>query len=59
VPAVNRLLPAQTNVIAAVEEGDERIEDVHDWLEAELAPLVPDAAATFLFGGAIHYFEKS
>lgn len=51
-------LTTQSNVIAAVEQGVEHINDVYAWLIAELTPLFRAAKATFHFGGYIWYLQK-
>lgn len=51
-------LTTQSNVIAAVEQGAEHINDVYAWLVAELTPLFSVAKATFHFGGYIWYLQK-
>jgi ubiquinone/menaquinone biosynthesis C-methylase UbiE len=49
----------QSNVIAAVEYGDEEIEDVRRWLTENITPLFGDMKeANFLFQGPIWYMEK-
>ena len=50
-------LETQSNVIAAVEEGSEGIEEIHGWLMDSLDPLFPDSRATFVFGGHIWYLR--
>ncbi len=53
-----RYLETQSNVVAAVEEGSEEIEEVHAWLLDSLTPLFPPGAqATFAFGGYIWYLR--
>lgn len=52
-------LTTQSNVIAAVEEGAESVEESAAWLRAELAPLVPTPFGTFRFGGVIRYLRPS
>lgn len=54
-----RYLETQSNVIAAVEEGSESIEEVHRWLLNILSSLFPGATATFVFGGYIWYLRRS
>lgn len=51
-------LLTQSNVIAAVEQGTEEIEDAYGWLLQELEPLFPSQQGTFLFGGYIWYLMK-
>lgn len=52
-------LTTQSNVIAAVEQGTESIEDVYNWLTSQLAPLFAAPTATFPFGGSIWYLQKN
>jgi SAM-dependent methyltransferase len=52
-------LQTQSNVIAAVEQGAERIEEVNGWLLRELEPLFRSPVETFLFGGYIWYLQKT
>ncbi len=53
-----RYQETQSNVIAAVEEGSEDIEEVHAWLLGSLTPLfLGGAQATFVFGGYIWYLR--
>lgn len=52
-------LETQSNVIAAVEEDSEDIEEVHAWLLGSLTPLFLGAQATFVFGGYIWYLRPS
>jgi len=51
-------LMTQTNVIAVVEQGTERPENLYMWLLDELAPLFLTPRITFLFGGTIEYIQK-
>ncbi len=51
-------LTTQSNVIAAVEQGTQSIEDVYNWLTLQLAPLFSAPTATFPFGGSIWYLQK-
>jgi SAM-dependent methyltransferase len=51
-------MTTQSNVIAAVEQGTEQLDDVFDWLMNESAPLFPADEATFMFGGYIWYLHK-
>lgn len=51
-------LVTQSNVIAAVEYGDENIEDVRRWLTENIGSLFADLKeATFLFQGPIWYLH--
>jgi SAM-dependent methyltransferase len=51
-------LTTQSNVIAAVEQGRETIEEVYTWLLNEIQPLFTISPATFLFGGYIWYLKN-
>lgn len=51
-------LMTQSNVIAAVEEGREPVEEVAAWLMSEVTPLFADPRATFHFGGTVTYLQK-
>lgn len=52
-------LMTQSNVIAAVEQGDETVEEVYAWVMRELEPVFSLPQATFLFGGYVWYLKKS
>ena len=53
-------LVSRSNVIAAVEGGDQSIEQVRAWLTERVGPFFRgDEERTFLFGGPIWYFEKA
>lgn len=52
-----RYLETQSNVIAAVEEGSESIEEVHRYLLNALSSLFAKTPATFVFGGYIWYLK--
>ena len=54
---VNYLL-SQTNVIGAIERGDDDVETATLWLEEELRELFLSTRATFPFAGPILYFRK-
>jgi len=51
-------LTTQSNVIAAVEQGNETIEDVYLWLISQTKPFFSSIRATFIFGGSIWYLQK-
>ncbi len=51
-------LMTQSNVIASVEQGRERAEDVHTWLISELTPLFQEPNESFTFAGTIEYLQK-
>lgn len=52
-------LSTQTNVIAAVEERGEKLEDVFAWLTGLVTPFFPAPRATFEFGGLIWYLRRT
>jgi ubiquinone/menaquinone biosynthesis C-methylase UbiE len=47
-----------SNVIAKVEEGNEKLEDVYAWSLETVRPFFPGPTATFLFGGEIWYLRS-
>lgn len=51
-------LMTQSNVIASVEQGSERAEDVYAWLVAEITPLFQGKNGIFKFEGTIEYLQK-
>ncbi|HKI53329.1 MAG TPA: methyltransferase domain-containing protein, partial [Anaerolineales bacterium] len=51
-------LTTQSNVIAAVEQGTETIEDVYSSLFLQVKPYFQSTKATFMFGGSIWYLQK-
>jgi ubiquinone/menaquinone biosynthesis C-methylase UbiE len=51
-------LTTQSNVISAVEQGMETIEDVYRWLVSEMQSYFLSEHATFLFDGYIWYLQK-
>ena len=51
-------LMTQSNVIAAVEEGGEPLEDARGWLLSAVTPFFPGPRGTFRFGGVITYLQK-
>jgi SAM-dependent methyltransferase len=51
-------LLTQTNVIDAIEKGDDNVKAVTRWLEEELRELFLSPRATFPFAGPILYFRK-
>jgi len=51
-------LTTQSNVIAAVEQGNETIGEVHRWLVSQIKPFFDSDKATFTFGGIIWYLHK-
>ena len=48
-------LMTQSNVIAAVEQGDESADNVSSWLSDRTASLFTSEVETFLFGGTVSY----
>lgn len=46
-------LQTQTNVIAAVEDGDQSIDDIKAWLRRELRPYFATGPLTVRFGGPV------
>jgi SAM-dependent methyltransferase len=50
-------LMTQTNIIAAVEQGNQTAEDVYAWLLEVTRPLFPAPKCTFQFGGTIWYLQ--
>ncbi|HSJ88259.1 MAG TPA: class I SAM-dependent methyltransferase [Anaerolineales bacterium] len=59
VEQLSAYLITQSNVIAATEQGKERIEDVYLWLNEEMKSFFPNENATFTFGGYIWYLQKT
>ena len=51
-------LTTQSNVIAAVEQGIETIDDVYLWLVSQTKPYFHSKKATFTFGSSIWYLQK-
>jgi SAM-dependent methyltransferase len=51
-------LMIQTNVIAAVEQGQQSVEEVYAWLLEATRPLFPAPRGTFQFGGTVWYLQK-
>lgn len=52
-PALAHYLTTQSNVVAAVEQGVERLEEVYRWLLESIAPLFKASQGTFVFAGRI------
>ncbi|MEZ4861172.1 MAG: class I SAM-dependent methyltransferase [Caldilineaceae bacterium] len=48
----------QSNVIAAVEMGEESLTAAREWMNTSLAGIIPDPAGTFLFGGYLWYLQS-
>ena len=49
----------QSNVIVAVDMGNEIIADAREWMHTTLAPIIPDGEKrTFLFAGYIWYLQR-
>lgn len=51
-------LLTQSNVLAVIEQGSQRPEDVYAWVVASVTPLFKGPAGTFRFGGTIEYLQK-
>ena len=51
-------LLTQTNVIGAIEKGDDTVETATRWLEEQLRELFLSTRATFPFAGPILCFRK-
>ncbi|MBC8142146.1 MAG: class I SAM-dependent methyltransferase [Armatimonadetes bacterium] len=54
-----RYLLTQSNVIAAVEQGTESVEDIYERLMGETAPLFVAQTGAFSFGGYVWYLQKA
>jgi len=52
-------LVTQSNVIAATEQGNEKVEDVYDWLITQTRSFFQSEKATFPFSGFIWYLQKA
>ncbi|HEY3476030.1 MAG TPA: class I SAM-dependent methyltransferase [Anaerolineales bacterium] len=52
-------LMTQSNVIAVTEQGNETLDEVHDWLIKQTRLFFKSERATFLFGGFIWYLQKT
>ena len=52
-------LITQSNVIAATEQGNERVEEVYEWLIMQTRPFFPAEKVTFPFSGFIWYLQKT
>lgn len=51
-------LVTQSNVIAATEQGHEKIDDVYRWLIMQTRPLFKTERSSFTFSGYIWYLQK-
>ena len=51
-------LTTQSNVIAAVEQGKESVNEVYLWLVSQTKPFFHSTKAGFIFGSTICYFQK-
>jgi len=51
-------LTTQSNIIAAVEQGTETIDQASDWLYENIKSFFSSEKAAFTFGGGIWYFQK-
>jgi ubiquinone/menaquinone biosynthesis C-methylase UbiE len=56
---LSRYLITQSNVIAATEQGSEKVEDVYLWINTQAKPFFNAEKATFAFGGYIWYLQKT
>ncbi len=52
-------LVTQSNVIAATEQGNEKVEDVYDWLITQTRSFFQSEKVTFPFSGFIWYLQKA
>ena len=52
-------LITQSNVIAATEQANKKVEDVFVWLVTQTGPFFKSEKATFVFGGYIWYLKKA
>lgn len=52
-------LTTQSNIIAAVEEGEWSLDNVVEWLNSSLDPFFADPEAEFEFGGEVWYLQKN
>jgi ubiquinone/menaquinone biosynthesis C-methylase UbiE len=52
-------LVTQSNVIAATEQGQERVEDVFQWIVEQARPLFKSERSSFAFSGYIWYLQKT
>jgi ubiquinone/menaquinone biosynthesis C-methylase UbiE len=52
-------LITQSNVIAATEKGNEKVEDVYRWITRQTKPFFRTERAAFIFGGYIWYLQKT
>ncbi|HSG45719.1 MAG TPA: class I SAM-dependent methyltransferase [Anaerolineales bacterium] len=55
---ISSYLTTQSNVISAVEQGNEKFEDVYNWLVSEVKPFFVFERETFIFTGYIWYLQK-
>jgi ubiquinone/menaquinone biosynthesis C-methylase UbiE len=51
-------LVTQSNVIAVTEHGNERVEDIFEWIVGQTRPLFKSERSSFLFSGYIWYMQK-
>jgi len=52
-------LVTQSNVIAATEEGHEKVEDLYDWLITRTRSFFRSGRVAFPFSGLIWYLQKA
>ncbi|MFC1975207.1 class I SAM-dependent methyltransferase [Chloroflexota bacterium] len=48
----------QSNVIVAVDMGNESLSEVREWMHTTLSSIIPEPKGTFLFGGYIWYLQQ-
>jgi SAM-dependent methyltransferase len=53
-----RYLTTQSNVIAAVEQGNESIKDVCSWIDLGVGPFFASETGTFVFSSTVWYLKK-
>jgi ubiquinone/menaquinone biosynthesis C-methylase UbiE len=56
--SLTSFLVTMSNVIALVEGGNEKIEEVEDWLARNLKPFFPTENQEFLFNATIWYLQR-
>jgi SAM-dependent methyltransferase len=49
----------QSNVIVAVDMGNETLSEARKWMHTTLASIIPEGKGTFLFGGYIWYMQRA
>jgi hypothetical protein len=58
VESIAAYLITQSNVIAATEQGNEKVENVYSWLMTQIKPFFSSEEAAFTFGGYLWYLRK-